>query len=67
MESVSVRVAFVVTQSGEVADVKVLESGGKLLDEAVTATVRSWKYTPGQKRGTGVNVQLQLKQTFQAG
>ena len=66
-ESVSVRVSFVVSEAGEVTDVKVLESGGKLLDDTITAAVLKWKYTPGQKRGVPVKVQLQHKQTFRAG
>jgi TonB family protein len=66
-ESVSVRVSFVVSEAGEVTDVKVLESGGKLLDDTITAAVLKWRYTPGQKRGVPVKVQLQHKQTFRAG
>ncbi len=66
-DSVSVRVSFVVSEAGEVTDVKVLESGGKLLDDTITAAVLKWKYTPGQKRGVPVKVQVQHKQTFRAG
>jgi protein TonB len=66
-ESISVQVAFVVSENGDVGEVRVLESGGKVLDEAVIAAVKGWKYTPGQKRGVNVKVQMQLKQTFKAG
>lgn len=66
-ESVSVRLSFVVTEAGEVADLKVVESGGKLLDEVVSAAILKWKYKPGQKRGVPVKVLLHHKQTFRAG
>lgn len=66
-ESVSVRLSFVVTESGDVADLKVLESGGKLLDEVVSAAILKWKFKPGQKRGVPVKVILHHKQTFRAG
>jgi TonB family protein len=66
-ESVSVAVSFVVTESGDVTDVRVLESGGKVLDEAVVSTVRTWKYAPAVKMGTKVKVRVTFKQTFRAG
>ena len=67
-DSASVTVAFVVTEEGEVAEAKVVESGGgKVLDEAVLAAVRSWKYSPAVKRGIKVKVRITLKQTFRAG
>jgi TonB family protein len=66
-ESVSVSVSFVVTESGDVSDVRVLESGGKVLDEAVASTVRTWKYTPAGKRGMKVKVRVNHRQTFRAG
>jgi TonB family protein len=66
-QSVSSRVSFVVTETGEVRDVNVMESGGKLVDDVVVGTVKTWKYAPGQKRGVKVKVQMTIKQTFQAG
>src|SRR5262249_11275744 len=66
-DSVSVGVVFVVNEGGEVTELRVVESGGKVLDEAVTAGVRSWKYAPAVKKGTKVKVQIAFKQTFRAG
>jgi len=66
-DSVSVGVVFVVNEGGEVTDLRVVESGGKVLDEVVTAGVRSWKYAPAVKKGTKVKVQVTFKQTFRAG
>jgi len=66
-DSVSVGVSFVVNEGGEVTDLRVVQSGGKILDDAVTAGVRSWKYAPAVKKGTKVKVQINFKQTFRAG
>jgi len=62
--SVSVRLQFVVTENGDVTDVQVIESAGQLVDEAALARVRTWKYTPGQKRGTNVKVLMTFRQTW---
>jgi TonB family protein len=64
--SVSVSVTYVVSETGEVADARVVESAGKVLDEAVLAAVRKWKYAPATKKGTNVKVQMTFRQTFRA-
>jgi TonB family protein len=66
-ERVSVLVRFVVTETGEVQDVSVVESGGKTVDDVVVAAVRGWKFQPATKRGTRVKVQVLFKQTFLGG
>jgi TonB family protein len=66
-QSVSVSLTFVVNESGEVEDIKVLESSGKVIDDAVTGAVREWKYSPAEKQGQKVKVRIRFKQTFQAG
>ena len=67
-DSASVTVSFVVTDEGDVAEPKIVESGGsKVLDEAVLSAVRSWKYSPAAKRGVKVKVRITQKQTFRAG
>jgi TonB family protein len=66
-DSASVALEFVVTENGEVAEVKVIESAGKVIDEAVVAAIRSWKYSPGVKKGTRVKVRMPFRQTFRAG
>jgi TonB family protein len=65
--SVSVSVTYVVSETGEVTDVRVVESAGKILDEAVLAAVRKWKYAPAAKKGTNVKVLMTFRQTFRAG
>jgi len=66
-QKVSVMVQFVVTETGEIEDLKVVESGGPLLDEVVVAAVRSWKFQPGMKLGTRVKAQTAYRQTFLGG
>jgi len=66
-ESVSVSVSFVVLESGDVTDPRVVESGGRILDDAVLSTIRTWKYTPAVKKGVKVKVRVTLRQTFRAG
>jgi TonB family protein len=57
----------VVSETGEVQDVTVVESGGKLVDEVVVSAIRRWKFQPATKRGTRVKVQMSFKQTFLGG
>jgi protein TonB len=66
-QSVSVAGNFVVTEKGEVEDIKVLESGGRVIDEAVLSAVRQWKYEPAQKEGQKVKVRVNFKHTFLQG
>jgi len=66
-ERVSVVVRFVVTASGEVEDVSVVESAGKVVDDVVAAAVRTWKYQPATKQGVRVKVHMMFKQTFLGG
>ena len=46
-ERISVGGTFVVTEGGDVTDVRITESAGKVLDENVASALRKWKYTPG--------------------
>ena len=66
-DSVSVTVTYVVSDTGQITDLKVAESGGKVLDDEVLSAVRDWKYAPGSKRGTKVKVRLLRKFTFKGG
>jgi TonB family protein len=60
-------VRILVTAKGEVEDVAVVESGGRLVDDVVLSAVRTWKYAPATKRGVPVKVQALFKQTFLGG
>ena len=66
-DSVSTLVGFVVTEQGEVTDLVVEESGGRLLDEAVLEAMRTWRYEPGVKRGVKVKTRMRLKKTYRGG
>jgi TonB family protein len=66
-ERVSVLVRFVVTETGEVQDVSVAESGGKAVDDVVISAIRGWKFQPATKQGTRVKVRVTFKQTFLGG
>jgi TonB family protein len=66
-ERVSVLVRIVITETGDVQDVSVVESGGKAVDDVVVSAVRRWKFQPATKRGTRVKVQTTFKQTFLGG
>jgi TonB family protein len=66
-DSVSVTLNYVVNESGQIADFKVTESGGKVLDDEVLSALKDWKYAPGSKRGTNVKVRLVRKFTFKGG
>jgi TonB family protein len=66
-QRVSVLVRFVVTETGEVGDVTVVESVSKLVDDVVVAAVKGWKYEPATKGGVKVKVETNFRQTFMGG
>jgi serine/threonine-protein kinase len=66
-DSVSVRIGFVVTETGEITELKVLESAGKVVDDAVMEAVKKWKYSPAVKKGVKVKTRVEFRQTFRAG
>jgi TonB family protein len=66
-ESVSVAVDFVVTENGDVTDVRVIESAGKIIDDAVVQAIQKSKWSPAVKKGVKVKVRHSLRQTFRAG
>ncbi len=66
-ERVSVTVQFQVTETGEVQDVKVLESGGKMVDDVVVNAIRTWRFQPATKHGIAVKSLTAFRQTFLGG
>jgi periplasmic protein TonB len=64
---VTVGGTFVVSENGEITDLKITESAGDMVDDAVLAAVRNWRYAPGARRGVKVKVRVPFKQTFRAG
>jgi TonB family protein len=60
----SVLVEATVEHDGRVSDVRVLESAGSMLDDAVVATVRRWEFEPGRQEGRPVRSFWRYRQTF---
>lgn len=63
-QTVSVMLSLVVSETGEVSDIQVVESGGAKLDEAVLKAARGFRYKPGQLNGKPVKVRTTFKQSF---
>ncbi len=63
----SVQVSFIITETGEVQDVQVEESGGKLFDQAVIDTIQTWRHEPATKNGVRVKVRWRKRFTFRRG
>jgi hypothetical protein len=66
-EAVSVVVTWVVTENGEIVEPKIVESGGKKIDDAVLQMLAKQKYEAGSKKGTNVKVRLTRKYSFRSG
>jgi len=60
----SVLVEIEVNERGDVAGVKVLESAGNLLDQAVVSAVKTWKYQPATQAGNPVRGFVKTRHTF---
>jgi protein TonB len=60
----SVLVDVVVEPDGTVGAVRVLESAGSILDQAVSDAVRTWRFEPARVEGQPVRVRWQFRQTF---
>jgi serine/threonine-protein kinase len=61
-QRVSITASFVVTEEGDVTDIRVERGGGAL--EAGLVEISSWKYLPGLKDGIPVKVRVHWKHTF---
>lgn len=62
-----VTVEFVLTEEGVPTEIAVIESAGKVLDQAVMDSLAEWRYTPAEKDGIPVRVKLRVRQTFRLG
>jgi len=61
----SVLVETIITEKGEPTEIRVLESAGTLLDEAVVEAVRGWRFEPARKGGVKVKVRWRYQQVFE--
>jgi serine/threonine-protein kinase len=60
-------VEMIVTEKGEPTDLRVVESAGEILDQAVLDAVKTWRFEPAQKQGLKVRVRWPVRQRFQIG
>ncbi len=60
----TVAVEFTVTERGEPVDLRVVESAGQILDDAVLAAASTWRYAPAVKNGVKVRTRVRVEQTF---
>jgi TonB family protein len=63
----TVRIEMTITTRGEPVDLRVVESAGETLDDAVLAAVRTWRYAPADKNGVKVQTRVRVQQTFEGG
>lgn len=63
----TVEVEFVVRADGGVSDLRVVRSAGARLDDALTAAVGSWIYSPARRGGAAVAVRVRVTHSFAAG
>ena len=61
-QRVSITASFVVTEAGDVTDIRVEKGGGAL--EFVLVEISRWRYEPGLKDGIPVKVRVRKKHTF---
>ena len=64
-ERTSITASFVVTEEGDVTDIRVEKGGGVL--EAILLEMSRWKYEPGRKDGVPVKVRVEFRHTFVGG
>lgn len=64
-ERISITASFVVTEEGDVTDIRVEKGGGVL--EAILLEISRWKYEPGRKAGVPVKVRVEFRHTFVGG
>ena len=60
----TVIVEMIVTERGDPIDLTVVESAGEVLDAAVLAAVRTWRYAPAEKDGVKVRVRQRVRERF---
>jgi serine/threonine-protein kinase len=61
----TVTIEMTITTRGEPVDLRVVESAGETLDDAVLAAVRTWRYAPAEKNGVKVRTRVRVQQTFE--
>lgn len=60
----TVQLNILISETGQVLDVRVLKSAHPILDEAAARTVKTWLYEPAKKQNVPVKVWLSTSITF---
>jgi serine/threonine-protein kinase len=60
----AVMVSMVISETGIPEELRVEQSGGPLLDEAVLKAVETWRFEPATKSGQPVRIRWKVRQTF---
>jgi eukaryotic-like serine/threonine-protein kinase len=58
-------VDMIVTENGTPTDLRILESAGEVLDQAVLEAVKAWRFEPATKQGIKVKVHWQARHRFE--
>ncbi len=58
-------VDMIVTEDGTPTDLRILESAGEVLDQAVLEAVKAWRFEPATKQGIKVKIHWQARHRFQ--
>jgi TonB family protein len=61
----AVFVDLIVTETGEPADLRIIQSAGEILDSAVLEAVKGWRFVPAEKDGVKVRVHWTVIQRFE--
>lgn len=59
-----VEIVFMVDERGRTDDIRVVRSAGGLLDDAVVAAARHWRFEPARRNGVPVRVRESYRQKF---
>ncbi len=63
----TVLVEMIIDREGRIADIKILESAGEILDRAALEGISKWRYEPATWNGTKVRFRHFFRQTFWRG
>jgi len=66
-EEGTVTVEMIVTEGGHPVDLRIVESGGQVLDQAVLQALWGWRFQPAERDGVRVRVRWRISQSFRRG
>ena len=60
----TVAIGVIIDETGQITDPLVVESAGAILDQAVLASLRDWRFEPARKDGVKVKLRWLVRQTY---